>query len=135
MADGSPPWRPPNAPSAAAETAGARCTAGEYEEFEEALDGHYTGVGLSARGERDGLIQVTRVAAGSPAAAAGIRKGDRLRSVDGEKVDGGPRSPRSSLTARRPDDAPAGTAVTLGLERGTRRGPGPFAGPRCPPTP
>src|SRR5690606_10539248 len=58
---------------------------GEYEEFEESLDGRYTGVGLWAR-ERDGRIEVTRVGGDTPAAAAGIRAGDRLRSVDGEPV-------------------------------------------------
>ncbi|MGW2854938.1 S41 family peptidase, partial [Streptomyces sp. NPDC001215] len=63
---------------------------GEYQEFQEALDGQYTGVGLSARRERDGRIEVTDVQPGSPAAAAGIRSGDRLRSVDGEDVDGRP---------------------------------------------
>jgi carboxyl-terminal processing protease len=93
---------------------------GEYEEFEEALDGRYTGVGLQARRERDGRIEVTQVRAGSPAADAGIRAGDRLRSVDGEKVDGRPVSEVVSLLRGDTTDAPAGTPVRLGLERGTR---------------
>ncbi|MGP4089267.1 S41 family peptidase [Streptomyces sp. KR55] len=93
---------------------------GEYEEFEEALDGEYTGVGLSARRERDGRIKVTEVAAGSPAAAAGIRAGDRLRSIDGTKVDGRPVTEVVSLLRGDATDAAAGTSVRLGLERGTR---------------
>lgn len=93
---------------------------GEYEEFQEALDGEYTGVGLWARRERDGRIQVTRVQSGSPAAAAGIRKGDRLRSVDGRGVDGHPVTEVVSLLRGDAEDAAAGTTVRLGLERGTR---------------
>ncbi|MFG3657204.1 S41 family peptidase [Streptomyces sp. NPDC047706] len=93
---------------------------GEYEEFQEALDGEYTGVGLSARRERDGRIEVTAVAAGSPAARAGIRAGDRLGSVDGRKVDGRPVTEVVSLLRGDATDADAGTTVRLGMERGTR---------------
>ncbi|WP_405992940.1 S41 family peptidase [Streptomyces sp. NBC_00986] len=98
---------------------GAVYSQGEYEEFEEALDGQYTGVGLWARRERDGRIEVTRVQSGSPAATAGVRKGDRLRSIDGENVDGQPVTEVVSLLRGDAQDAAAGTAVTLGLERGT----------------
>ncbi|MEV6172887.1 S41 family peptidase [Streptomyces sp. NPDC051954] len=92
---------------------------GEYEEFEEALDGEYTGVGLWARRERDGRIEVTKVSSGSPAAGAGIRAGDRLRSVDGARVDGRPVTEVVSLLRGDATDAAAGTPVRLGLERGT----------------
>ncbi|WP_199314657.1 MULTISPECIES: S41 family peptidase [Streptomyces] len=93
---------------------------GEYEEFEESLDGEYTGVGLSARRGRDGRIQVAEVAPGSPAAAAGIRAGDRLRSVDGERTDGRPVTEVVSVLRGDATDAAAGSTVRLGLERGTR---------------
>ncbi|WLW54614.1 S41 family peptidase [Streptomyces sp. YU58] len=99
---------------------GAVYSQGEYEEFEEALDGQYTGVGLWARRERDGRIEVARVRSGSPADAAGIREGDRLRTVDGRKVDGRPVTDVVSLLRGDATDAAAGTAVRLGLERGTR---------------
>ncbi|GGZ21877.1 peptidase S41 [Streptomyces poonensis] len=99
---------------------GAVYSQGEYEEFEEALDGAYTGVGLWARRERDGRIEVTRVRPGSPADRAGIRKGDRLRSVDGGSVDGRPVTEVVSLLRGDAEDADAGTTVSLGLERGTR---------------
>ncbi|MET9388030.1 S41 family peptidase [Streptomyces sp. NPDC002928] len=121
MADGkSPTEAAERAVSRSGDRWGAVYSQGEYEEFEEALDGQYTGVGLWARRERDGRIEVTKVAAGSPAAAAGIRKGDRLRSVDGVKVDGRPVTEVVSLLRGDATDAAAGTAVTLGLERGTR---------------
>ncbi len=99
---------------------GAVYSPGEYEELEEALDGRYTGVGLWARRERDGRIAVTRVRPGSPAAVAGIRSGDRLRSVDGKPVDGKPVTEVVSLLRGDAQDAAAGTTVRLGLERGTR---------------
>ncbi|MEU4876603.1 S41 family peptidase [Streptomyces sp. NPDC021608] len=93
---------------------------GEYEEFEDSLDGRYTGVGLEARRERDGRIEVTGVQSGSPAADAGIQPGDRLRSVDGRSVHGLPVTDVVSLLRGDAKDAHAGTAVRIGLERGTR---------------
>lgn len=121
MADGaSPVEAAERAVSRSGDRWGAVYSRGEYEEFEEALDGRYTGVGLWARRERDGRIEVTRVSSHSPAAAAGIREGDRLRSVDGERVDGQPVTEVVSLLRGDATDAAAGTAVRLGLERGTR---------------
>lgn len=120
MADGKSPME---AAERAVSRSGDRWAAvyseGEYKEFEEALDGQYTGVGLWARLERDGRIEVTRVQSGSPAAEAGVRKGDRLRSVDGEGVDGRPVTDVVSLLRGDASDARAGTTVTLGLQRGT----------------
>ncbi|MFD8817908.1 S41 family peptidase [Streptomyces sp. NPDC059627] len=121
MADGKSPME---AAERAVSRSGDRWAAvyseGEYQEFEEALDGQYTGVGLWARRAADGRIDVTKVQAGSPAAEAGIRKGDRLRSVDGEDVDGRPVTDVVSLLRGDATDARAGTTVTLGLQRGTR---------------
>ncbi|MFJ5529356.1 S41 family peptidase [Streptomyces sp. NPDC093261] len=120
MADGKSPME---AAERAVSRSGDRWSAvysqGEYQEFQEALDGRYTGVGLSARRERDGRIEVTQVQPGSPAAAAGIRGGDRLRSVDGKDVDGRPVTEVVSLLRGDSDGAAAGTRVRLGLERGT----------------
>lgn len=121
MADGKSPMEAAErAVSRSGDRWGAVYSQGEYEEFEEALDGQYTGVGLWARRERDGRIEVTRVQSGSPAADAGIRKGDRLRSVNGTKVDGRPVTEVVSLLRGDAEDAAAGTTVSLGLQRGTR---------------
>jgi carboxyl-terminal processing protease len=120
MADGeSPVEAAERAVSRSGDRWGAVYSRGEYEEFTEALDGAYTGVGLWARRETDGRIEVTRVRGGSPAARAGIREGDRLRTVDGENVDGRPVTEVISLLRGDAEDAPAGTAVSLGLERGS----------------
>ncbi|WP_369214948.1 S41 family peptidase [Streptomyces flavofungini] len=95
---------------------GAVYSHGEYQKFEQALDGAYTGVGLWARRAADGRIEVSRVQKGGPAARAGVRAGDRLRSVDGSEVAGRPVTEVVSLL--RGDRA--GTPVRLGLQRGTR---------------
>jgi carboxyl-terminal processing protease len=121
MADGkSPAEAAERAVSRSGDRWAAVYSEGEYEEFTEALDGRYTGVGLWAKRERDGRIVVARVRSGSPAAGAGIRVGDRLRSVDGRAVDGRPVTEVVSLLRGDATDAAAGTAVRLGLERGTR---------------
>ncbi|AOR37325.1 peptidase S41 [Streptomyces fodineus] len=121
LADGKSPMEAAErAVSRSGDRWGAVYSEGEYQEFQEALDGRYTGVGLWARRERDGRIEVTKVQPGSPAAEAGIRRGDRLRSIDGSKVDGLPVTEVVSLLRGDADDAGAGTSVTLGLQRGTR---------------
>ncbi|MEG8277769.1 S41 family peptidase [Streptomyces sp. AHA2] len=121
MADGkSPVEAARRAVSRSGDRWAAVYSRGEYEEFEDALDGRYTGVGLWAGSERDGRVEVTKVRAGSPAAGAGIRPGDLLRSVDGEKTDGRPVTEVVSLLRGDATDAPAGTTVRLGLERDGR---------------
>ncbi|MGW5127450.1 S41 family peptidase [Streptomyces sp. NPDC004069] len=121
VADGESPLQAAErAVSRSGDRWGAVYSRGEYEEFQEALDGQYTGVGLSARRRRDGRVEVAKVRAGSPAAAAGIRPGDRLRSVDGERTDGLPVTDVVALLRGDADDAPAGTTVALGLQRGRR---------------
>ncbi|MEU4260317.1 S41 family peptidase [Streptomyces argenteolus] len=90
----------------------------EYEEFEQALDGSYTGVGVSARRSARGVITVTHVQAGGPADRAGVRRGDLLRSVDGRPVGGRPVAEVVALLRGDRTGAAEGTAVVLGLRRG-----------------
>ncbi|MEU8886942.1 S41 family peptidase [Streptomyces sp. NPDC048442] len=92
----------------------------EYREFAQSLDGEYTGVGLWAERRGDGGVQVARVQPGSPAAKAGVRKGDTLRTVDGHRVERRPVTEVVSLLRGDRKSAEAGTSVTLGLQRGTR---------------
>ncbi|WP_406096455.1 S41 family peptidase [Streptomyces sp. NBC_01013] len=91
----------------------------EYQEFEQALDGSYTGVGIAARRSSDGLVAVARVQPGSPAARAGIRAGDVLRTVDGSRVDRRPVSDVVALLRGDRTDAAAGSTVVLGVQRGS----------------
>ncbi|WP_318210066.1 S41 family peptidase [Streptomyces sp. SJL17-1] len=87
----------------------------EYAEFEQALDGTYTGVGLSAGRAADGRVRVTRVQSGGPAARAGLRADDRLVSVDGRPVDG---LSVSEVVALLRGDGVPGSTVALRVERG-----------------
>ncbi|MCX3064285.1 S41 family peptidase [Streptomyces beihaiensis] len=120
MSEGKSPQQSAQAADEAVSRSGDRWGAvyseAEYEEFEQSLDGEYTGVGLWARRTADGRIQVTGVRAGSPARAAGIRAGDRLTSVDGRPVTGRPVTEALSLLR----GERAGTTVRVGLKRGTR---------------
>ncbi|MFI6859399.1 S41 family peptidase [Streptomyces sp. NPDC050421] len=91
----------------------------EYQEFEQALDGSYTGVGIAARRSDDGLVAVARVQPGGPADRAGIRAGDLLRTVDGHRVDKRPVSDVVALLRGDRTGATAGTTVVLGVQRGS----------------
>ncbi|MGW0550941.1 S41 family peptidase [Streptomyces altiplanensis] len=92
----------------------------EYEEFTQALDGEYTGVGLSVERARGGRVEVTRVRSGGPAGRAGVREGDRLRTIDGRPVENRPVTEVVGLL-RGDGPARAGSSVVLGLERGARQ--------------
>ncbi|MEU6847762.1 S41 family peptidase [Streptomyces sp. NPDC046716] len=120
MSDGKSPEQSAQAAEEAVSRSGDRWGAvysqGEYQEFEQALDGEYTGVGLWARRTVDGQVQVTKVRSGSPAARAGIRDGDRIAAVNGRTVTGRPVT--EVLTLLRGERA--GTSVHVGLQRGTR---------------
>ncbi|MFI5631083.1 S41 family peptidase [Streptomyces sp. NPDC051664] len=90
----------------------------EYEEFEQALDGSYTGVGLAAKRSADGLVAVARVQPGGPADRAGIERDDLLRTVDGHRVDKRPVAEVVALLRGDRTSAAAGTTVVLGVQRG-----------------
>ncbi|MEU6346847.1 S41 family peptidase [Streptomyces sp. NPDC046977] len=92
-------------------------TAQEYEGFQQSLDGRYVGVGLWVRRIESGRIEIDRVQSGSPAARAGIRAGDRLRTIDGTDVTG---RPVTEVVSRLRGAGDAGTTVALGLQRGAR---------------
>ncbi|MFJ9035475.1 S41 family peptidase [Streptomyces sp. NPDC102406] len=117
MQDGkSPTLAAEEAVSRSGDRWGSVYSQGEYKEFEQALDGEYTGVGLWARRAADGDVQVTKVRSGSPAQLAGIREGDRIAAVDGRPVTGRPVTEVLGLLR----GEHAGTAVRVGLQRGTR---------------
>ena len=92
----------------------------EYKEFEQALDGSYTGVGISARRSVGGNVTVAGVRPGGPADLAGVRKGDLLRTVDGRRVGRRPVAEVVALLRGDRTAAAVGTPVVLGLGRGAR---------------
>lgn len=59
--------------------------ASEYRDIRINTTGSYTGVGIEVA-EVDGTVRVITPIAGSPAARAGIRRGDELVAVDGEAI-------------------------------------------------
>ncbi|MFB7917731.1 S41 family peptidase [Streptomyces sp. NPDC056061] len=91
----------------------------QYEEFEQALDGSYTGVGIAARRSADGRVEVVRVQPGGPADRAGIEPGDLLRTIDGRRVDRRPVAEAVALLRGDGEDAAAGSAVVLGVQHGS----------------
>ncbi|WP_406381812.1 S41 family peptidase [Streptomyces sp. NBC_01618] len=90
----------------------------QYEEFEQALDGSYTGVGIAARRSAEGRVEVARVQPGGPADRAGIEPGDLLRTVDGHRVDERPVAEVVALLRGDRTEAAAGSTVVLGVQRG-----------------
>ena len=91
-------------------------TAQQYATMAEALDGRYTGVGLWVSRSSAGVVTVSRVPAGGPAARAGVRVGERLLAVDGRSVDGLPVTETVALLRGAPQDA--GSTVVLRLQHG-----------------
>ncbi|MEV3892744.1 S41 family peptidase [Streptomyces anulatus] len=89
----------------------------EYEEFAQAMDGSYTGVGLSARRTGRGDVTVSRVQPGGPADRAGIRAGDLLRTLDGRAVGKRPVAEVVALLRGDGTGAAEGSRVELGLVR------------------
>lgn len=104
----------------------AAYSAREYEGLRQALDGAYVGVGIAIRRSSEGELTIARVTRDSPAAHAGLRSGDRLRTIDGEPVKG---LPVTEVVARLRGDhlvndageqPQAGSTVDLGLSRDGR---------------
>lgn len=84
----------------------------ELEQLREHNAGEYFGVGIQV-GQRDGAVIVASVFADSPASRAGIRAGDRIVSVDGQRLDPSKASEAISRIRGR-----EGTTVRLVLARG-----------------
>ena len=81
----------------------------QYRELMRASEGRYTGIGIRVK-RSNGGIGITEVFADSPAAAAGLAKGDVITSVGGIPVS--KRGPEKSVLAIA---GKPGTAVTLGI--------------------
>jgi carboxyl-terminal processing protease len=79
------------------------------ESFDQAIEGHFSGVGLSVVPVKRGLRAV-QVFHASPADRAGIAAGDTIVSVDGDSIAG-----ESSSAATNRIKGPEGTEVTVGV--------------------
>jgi carboxyl-terminal processing protease len=78
-------------------------------QFNEAISGRFSGVGLSVTQVKPGL-RVDRVFAGSPADEAGLEVGETIVSVDGDSIAG-----ESSQASTERIKGPEGTTVTIGV--------------------
>jgi carboxyl-terminal processing protease len=81
------------------------------EGFNQQIEGHFSGVGLSVIEVKKGL-KVVKVFKGSPAEAGGIEVGDTIVSVEGESIAG-----LDSTAATKKIKGPEGTQVTVGVEK------------------
>ncbi|MEF3273169.1 MAG: S41 family peptidase [Chloroflexus sp.] len=86
-------------------------TAAEAAQWQESLSGEFEGIGIYV-GKRNGELLILALIEGSPAAAAGLRAGDRIMAVDGMDITGWT---IDELVAR--VRGPAGTSVTLEVNR------------------
>ena len=90
-------------------------TPSEYEQTMISLTGVYSGVGVTISAGDSGFVEVVTPTKGSPAEAAGLRKGDLILAVDGTEYVGadldtcaaairGPENTDVTLTVRRDDE-------------------------------
>jgi carboxyl-terminal processing protease len=86
----------------------------EYRAYLSEADLHFSGVGMEVHRSSRGLL-VTRVYDNSPAARAGVKKGDLITAADGHPLAGLSERDATGLIKGR-----AGTAVTLRIRRAGR---------------
>ncbi|MBA2580678.1 MAG: PDZ domain-containing protein [Thermoleophilaceae bacterium] len=84
-------------------------TPAEWEEFDQSTQGQFEGVGLSVGEDKRGLRVLTAFER-SPAAMAGLRRGDVITAVDGESIAGEPSELATAKIKGRP-----GTSVELSV--------------------
>jgi carboxyl-terminal processing protease len=82
-------------------------TPNETKSFDQQVNGQFEGIGVSVSPEKAGL-RIVNVFAGSPAAKAGIHKGDVIVKVNGQSITGA-----ASQTATDKIKGPPGTSVAL----------------------
>jgi carboxyl-terminal processing protease len=87
-----------------------------YKRFEHVTNPSFSGIGVTVRPERDGPLAIELVIQGTPAARAGLRRGDRIVEVNGRSLTGQPSNASIALIKGEP-----GTKVALTIERDGRR--------------
>jgi carboxyl-terminal processing protease len=85
----------------------------EFSSFTQALEGHYTGIGVWVRKASDGSTLVASVQATSPAARAGLRPGDVIVAIGGR-----PTASESVADVTDQLHGAAGSSVSIAFQRG-----------------
>lgn len=96
----------------------------QNKEFEQAISGSYTGVGMAVADDKRGLL-VTLTYPGSPAREAGLKLGDVITKVNGKSIAGEPADAAVSKIK-----GPEGTNVTLTIATPTAKGSKKLGPPR-----
>lgn len=85
-------------------------TRGQVNDLFSLIDGHFVGLGVYLDTQRtSGALEITKVIPGSPAGDAGLKSGDRIRSIDGQPIT----DERSAERLQGPE----GSKVTLRVDR------------------
>jgi carboxyl-terminal processing protease len=87
-----------------------------YRRFEQVTNPSFSGIGVTVRPERGGPLAIESVIQDTPAAHAGLRRGDRIVAVNGRSLAGRPSSESIALIKGEP-----GTKVGLTIARDGRR--------------
>ncbi|HEV7773354.1 MAG TPA: S41 family peptidase [Conexibacter sp.] len=87
-----------------------------YKRFEQVTNPSFSGIGVTVRPDPAGPLVVESVIQGTPAAQAGLRRGDRIVAVNGRSLAGRPSSASIALIKGEP-----GTKVALTIARDGRR--------------
>ncbi len=85
----------------------------EFSSFTQALEGHYTGIGVWVRKSTDGSTLVASVQPTSPAARAGLRPGDLIVAIGGR-----PTASESVADVTDQLHGTAGSSVSVAFQRG-----------------
>jgi carboxyl-terminal processing protease len=86
-----------------------------YKQFQTTTNPSFSGIGVTVRGDRQGLA-IESVIAGTPASHAGLRPGDLIVAVGASRLTGRPESYAIGLIKGRP-----GSKVTLTIQRDGHR--------------
>jgi len=86
-----------------------------YKQFEHVTNPSFSGIGVTVRPERGGALAIESVIQGTPAAQAGLRRGDRIVAVGGRSLQGRPSTQSIALIKGQP-----GTKVQLTIARDGR---------------
>jgi carboxyl-terminal processing protease len=90
----------------------------QYDSFQQLTDPHLSGIGVDVNGTRRGVV-ILQVYAGTPAANAGLKRGEQIVAV-GSRSLAGPNPKLNGKKAQQLITGTAGTDVTLTVVRGSR---------------